>query len=530
MSLTRLLSSCVSRSRYPSFQELSLCRLFSTGHQQTSSEDLFDGEVEETKNRFSATIDPEVGEAIDGGLKPRKNSGRRRIAAVMLPTYLEMAAKRAVSRYLNQSFREEVTKLENKTHHMELPEEPEDVIRRKRDATEKVIAREPPVEWSTLTEDEREFILTKRKRKINDVLSGTKPNWKDISYDDLKAHVYVGARLAPTYAALKYVMNDIKLSDPMFRPKTLFDFGSGPGTTMFAANEIWPNSISEHFNVDVSQAMNDLSTFLLRGGKEENPMIYNGVYHREYLPLSSTIKYDLVVSAFTLMELPSRAARVHAIESLWQKTSDLLVIVEHGSKPGFSVVNEARSLILDMTGHDATNSFYETSESDTKVKAYDWRDAPTSHILAPCPHHMSCPKMFSKGPILCNFIVNYFPLDLGFDRGTESERFSFVVLRKGKQDAQRPSWPRINQEVLKKSGHIICRMCCPDGGHKSVTFTKSKHSGHVYKCARAAEWGDLFPAVITEEERPLSFWDKLKKQRRHELETRNRKEDDDDFQ
>jgi ribosomal protein RSM22 (predicted rRNA methylase) len=472
-------------------------------------------------------LDPDVEKLFDAGLKPKKQPGKRKFNPVMLPTYLEIGAKKAISRHLTTQFRADVHKFTNRFHHIQLPDEPEDVVRRQRDATEKVIANEKPVDWNSLTEDERAFILEKRKKKISDTISGMSTNWTNISYDDYKAHVYAAARLAPNYACLKYVFNDIMLTDPTFKPKTLFDFGSGTGTTMFAANEVWPNSISEHFNVDISSSMNDLSSLLLRGGEEQNPMIYNGVYHREYLPLSSTIKYDLVVSAFSLLELPSRSARIQTMESLWQKTHDLLVIIEHGSKPAFAALNEVRSLVLDMTGHDVTNTFYESSDSK-QIKEYDWKDAPTSHILAPCPHHMSCPKMFSGGPVLCNFNVNYHPLDLGFKESShiQSERFSYVVLRKGRESVKKPKWPRINQEVIKKHGHAVCRMCCPDGGHKSITFSKGKHKGHLFRLAKVSEWGDLLPAVVTDVERRVTFWDKVKRQQRQEKASRAHQDDE----
>lgn len=47
------------------------------------------------------------------------------------------------------------------------------------------------------------------------------------------------------------------------------------------------------------------------------------------------VKYSLVVSAHSLMELPSRESRLKLLLNLWQKTADFLVIVEQGTKPGF---------------------------------------------------------------------------------------------------------------------------------------------------------------------------------------------------
>jgi hypothetical protein len=58
---------------------------------------------------------------------------------------------------------------------------------------------------------------------------------------------------------------------------------------MWAANQVWPKSINEHFNVDVSQHMNETSRLLLQQGDEENKLIFNGVFYREFLPVSSDV-------------------------------------------------------------------------------------------------------------------------------------------------------------------------------------------------------------------------------------------------
>jgi hypothetical protein len=47
--------------------------------------------------------------------------------------------------------------------------------------------------------------------------------------------------------------------------------------------------IQEHFNVDSSGEMNDLASFLLRGGDEEAEMPIKAVYYRQFLPASHEV-------------------------------------------------------------------------------------------------------------------------------------------------------------------------------------------------------------------------------------------------
>ncbi|RWS09006.1 methyltransferase-like protein 17: mitochondrial [Dinothrombium tinctorium] len=301
---------------------------------------------------------------------------------------------------------------------------------------------------------------------------------KDNDYTEYNSVLYLATRLVPNYAATLSIFDGIKKDDPTFKPQTLFDFGSGVGTTMWAANQVWPNSLSEHFNVDASEHMNDTSRLLLQIGRERNPLLYNGVFYRQFLPVSSVVKYDLVVSAFSLLELPNSAARVHVIENLWHKTQDMLVFIEHGNISGFAAILEARNFILQKTGHDVTTTFH-VKPIDTEVEDRKPENAPTSHIIAPCPHHYPCPRLFTGGSVLCNFQVPYMPLNYGQEKiEIMKERFSYIVLRKGQEPVkEKPNWPRVVEPIRKNGGHVACKMCCADGKLHPVTFTKSKHKG-----------------------------------------------------
>lgn len=52
------------------------------------------------------------------------------------------------------------------------------------------------------------------------------------------------------------------------------------------------------------------------------------------------------MSAYSLLELPSRQARLETVLNLWNKTEKYLVIVEQGSNAGFKTMLEARDFIL----------------------------------------------------------------------------------------------------------------------------------------------------------------------------------------
>lgn len=66
----------------------------------------------------------------------------------------------------------------------------------------------------------------------------------------------------------------------------------------------------------------------------------------------SQLKFDLVVSAYSLLELPDIKNRFETLLNLWNKTKNYIVLVEMGTKAGFSLINEARDLLLQISSQN----------------------------------------------------------------------------------------------------------------------------------------------------------------------------------
>ncbi|KZC04745.1 Methyltransferase-like protein 17, mitochondrial [Dufourea novaeangliae] len=174
--------------------------------------------------------------------------------------------------------------------------------------------------------------------KLKEICSRT------VNYDAYTSLSYLISRSVPEYSVLYKLFNEIKTRDDNFIPKTLFDFGSGVGTVIWAASQFWTKSIKEYYCVDASPDMNDLSEYLL---KRSNTRInISDVFYKQFLPVSANRTYDIVVSAYSLLELPNQISRLEVIGRLWRITERYLVIVEQGTKCGFDIINEAREFIL----------------------------------------------------------------------------------------------------------------------------------------------------------------------------------------
>jgi ribosomal protein RSM22 (predicted rRNA methylase) len=129
-------------------------------------------------------------------------------------------------------------------------------------------------------------------------------SWQPINYDQHKSFLYLMSRSAEEYAVIMRILSEIQKRDPTFQPQSFFDFGAGVGTGTWAASELWKSTIFEYYLVDSSKYMNELSEILLRDGDQNKSMSLREVYFRQFLP-SREHKYDLVLSAYSMFELPS---------------------------------------------------------------------------------------------------------------------------------------------------------------------------------------------------------------------------------
>lgn len=76
--------------------------------------------------------------------------------------------------------------------------------------------------------------------------------------------------------------------------------------------------------------------------------------------------YDIVVSAYSLLELPSFESRMDTVLKLWNKTGRYLILVENGTNAGFRIINEARDYLLQVSSqHEQSKGFVFSPVSKT---------------------------------------------------------------------------------------------------------------------------------------------------------------------
>ncbi|KAH8395158.1 hypothetical protein KR222_001989 [Zaprionus bogoriensis] len=426
--------------------------------------------------KISAVVEPAVLADLEQAvLKPRKHPGIIKPNYVELPKQLSDTLKRIVGEHPVKKVLQDSELLNRYIKSRHPPPTPFEVERKKQLIIEEINAKMSLDRLATLSDEEQARWQRKRELEINKRLGQRTYAWKRIEYGAYEAIVYAVARAAQEYAVMRRVLAELQLRDAEFRPRSYIDFGSGIGTGMWAASELWRDSIFEYYNVDRSRQMNELSELILQQGQENKQRELRNVFYRQFLPALDT-KYDLVVISHTLFELEDKQQREEILMKLWRKCDGYMVIAEEGTRRGSELVNEARRFLLKAGG-----------------------DEHVGHTLAPCPHDLRCPRLSDLADRTpCNFEIAYAPLRLTGDSagGRKNFLYSYAILKKGAQTDASQQWPRIVRPTLVRSKHSICRMCTQTGNLQEVIFTAAKHGKAAYGCARVSRWGDRLPMAL----------------------------------
>lgn len=439
-----------------------------------------------TKRKLAPKFDFELAENVSaamksGSLKARHHPGIQKVGTVSLPDDLLKATVSALADYPQKTLQTDADMLSKYIWSRHPPLEGLEYTEKYK-SVEKFIIRKEEINPASpdISEDERKRLLDSRRSKVFEKLKREVYHWKPINYNHYYSALYIVARLAPDYATLFKVLSEIKKRDLDFSPVTMLDFGSGVGSGTWAMDSIWPRVCKEVVCIDASADMNTLADRLLRGGNTDDERIIRpgGTFFKQFLPMSDVLKYDLVIASRSLFELPDMESRLRTLDVLWRKTARYLVIVEAGTNAGYKIVLEARDYILGL-GERA-------EEEASNLQG---------HVFSPCPHDKFCPRFLDGKYIPCNFEVSFKPFTFSKEKKVQQDRFSYVVMKKGECNDEE-KYPRVLQEPMLRSKHIICKVCTKYGVLMDFTGTKRKHSKECYRVLKCTGVGDLLPIVF----------------------------------
>ncbi|KAJ2827152.1 37S ribosomal protein S22 [Coemansia erecta] len=345
-----------------------------------------------------------------------------------------------------------------------------------------------------------------------------------VEYGPGETAAYMAALAPSAYAATFNVLDELRARVPGFKPTSVLDFGAGPGCSLWAAQDVWANRIRRYVGIDSSEAMIECAQRVLDGfPSEARPQ--ETEFLRYLVPDQPNTRADLVISAFTLSELPSDALRQATVETLWHNTNDTLVLIDRGSPNPARIISDARAQLIALAARDADQPTVQAGSTNLQSAI---------HTVAPFPNELSDPT--NDSPAWLHFSQRVqrprFTMRTKHSKSNgEVVHYSYVIMRRGPRppnpqaqpsvqsfvsagearsnpDLYLPSgalrksteqlaaeayyWPRIIMPPIKRKGHVVTDVCTVDGKIERWTYTKI-HSKQGYRDARKASWGDLFP-------------------------------------
>lgn len=287
---------------------------------------------------------------------------------------------------------------------------------------------------------------------------------KNLSHSALKTAAdraaYLAARLPATFAAASRVFTEIRELAPHIEISSVLDLGSGPGTALWVASEVFPD-LGRAMAVEADPAWIGIGRKLAASSTRAAIREAHWLQH-DLRASCGWPRHDLVVISYALGELPVSAGEL-LIERAFQASGKFLAIIEPGTMRGFEVIHRVRAQLI----------------------------ASKIPILAPCPHRLACP-MATAGD-WCHFAqrVERTSTHRQMKRAQlayEDEKFSYIIA--ARESPQVDDVARIVRHPQKRPGHVELNLCTSRGIERR-TITRSQKT--EYKRARRSEWGDLCP-------------------------------------
>lgn len=268
---------------------------------------------------------------------------------------------------------------------------------------------------------------------------------------DAEAVTYSVVRMPSTYGAVYSALNyTLDLCD--FSIDSLLDVGAGTGAASWAADYLI--NLEKVVCLEREEAMRKVGKKIMNYSDSE--VLCNSQWKEfDFTKTSIEEKADLVIASYVLNEL-NEEERMKAVDKLWNAADKLLLIIEPGTKVGFSNLKKIREHLIK-------------------------REA---HIIAPCVHEEKC-EIDSWCHFTCRVERSKLHRETKkADVPYEDEKFSYLAVSR---QLGRKADMRILRHPIIKKGRVALEVCSREGIKNIEIYKKDKEA---YKQARKADWGD----------------------------------------
>ena len=154
--------------------------------------------------------------------------------------------------------------------------------------------------------------------------------------DALDALAYLALRIPATYAQIYSAFLQIQEINPSWNPRSILDIGSGPGTAVWAALDIW-SSVKQARCIDKNKNLLFLGKEIM---EKASLAIDISLECKDIIEMSHyENKYDLVIIANILNELTLSQQEI-LLKKAFDQCNGIMIIIEPGTSIGVTIVQK----------------------------------------------------------------------------------------------------------------------------------------------------------------------------------------------
>ena len=224
---------------------------------------------------------------------------------------------------------------------------------------------------------------------------------KRFVFDKVDSLAYLALRAPATYAQIYSTLLALKEVLPSWQPKTMLDIGSGPGTGVWAAQNVWPE-LTEAVCIDRNKEFISLGKYIL---SQAHIPIVTTWQLQDLQRIEETEKqFDLIIVANVLNELNVGDGE-KLLGRAFNMCRGMMIVVEPGTPFGSSIVASVAKKFANagtLLAPYIENSFVEKKEywlhfpqrfirpeftrrirqhmRDSSLMASDWEEAKYSYV------------------------------------------------------------------------------------------------------------------------------------------------------
>ncbi|TFY79446.1 hypothetical protein EWM64_g4571 [Hericium alpestre] len=305
-----------------------------------------------------------------------------------------------------------------------------------------------------LAESDKRMIHTDAKRLFGTEDDGSELQW-DVAYDvgyksRKQAHrhaerdgtAFASVALPAHYSAISAVLEHVKQRlGPSWNIDTVYDWGAGTGSGLWAASHAFRTDTQEHPMSDSARLADSTVTNYVGIDKREGLVrigkrLLQGIDSNDLnlswqksFHLTDELKgvkggNTLALSGFLLSSINVPAQRKAVVKEMWESGAEVIIIIDHNTRAGFQNIIEAREYLLNMGRRET-----EDPDGDSQIKG--------AYIVAPCPHDGACPLYHSdSADLVCGSSQRlqrppFVRKTKHSGKGHEDVGYSYVVIRRG---------------------------------------------------------------------------------------------------